>query len=210
MNETSVRARSTEQVRRSRTGSTRTCVGCGARDAREATLRLVVDDGRVVASLPPDIANEAPRRGRGAHIHPRAACLKRAPKGLARAFRRQIDVRAESLAKDVAARAKNAIASSLESAAALGAIATFDGSLAEDEILGVASDAPEVLRLAGVENVITKGKAFVLASKAELGRLLGVSEATAIVVRHPRLAERIVAARAVIDSIGSGFSLEDG
>ena len=72
----------------------RTCVGCREVAEREALLRLVRDaEGQVQ----PDPA--ARRRGRGAWVHPRAACIELAAKrgGLQRAFRGAVRVAPEAL-----------------------------------------------------------------------------------------------------------------
>ncbi|HEX6920838.1 MAG TPA: YlxR family protein [Actinomycetes bacterium] len=63
-------------------GPTRTCVGCRERAPAATLLRVVARDGAVVAD---------PRRvlpGRGAHVHPRAACIDLAERR--RAFSRAL------------------------------------------------------------------------------------------------------------------------
>jgi predicted RNA-binding protein YlxR (DUF448 family) len=47
----------------------RTCVGCGRRAEQRALVRLAADAGRVALGR---------RGGRGAWLHPAAACLERA------------------------------------------------------------------------------------------------------------------------------------
>lgn len=63
----------------------RTCVGCRARDARSALVRLVWDP--VGEAVVVDRAGSLP--GRGAHLHPAAACLEKAlqRKAVGRALR---------------------------------------------------------------------------------------------------------------------------
>jgi predicted RNA-binding protein YlxR (DUF448 family) len=51
------------------TGPVRTCVGCRVRDRKPALLRVVVVDGVLTI----DLAGRLP--GRGAHVHPDAACI---------------------------------------------------------------------------------------------------------------------------------------
>jgi len=60
----------------------RTCVGCRRRRGQDELVRLVADQGRVVAALP-----GAP--GRGAYLCPEVKCLEAAEKkrAFARAFR---------------------------------------------------------------------------------------------------------------------------
>jgi len=61
----------------------RTCIGCRKRDSPAGLLRMTVSGGLVL----PDADRRAP--GRGAHLHPVAACLDLAVrrKALPRAFR---------------------------------------------------------------------------------------------------------------------------
>ena len=65
-----------------REGPVRTCVGCRARVAKSALLRVVVVDGVLVV----DHAGRLP--GRGAHVHPDPTCVDLADKR--RAFPRAL------------------------------------------------------------------------------------------------------------------------
>ena len=60
----------------------RTCTGCRAVAPQRELVRIAVDGARLV------VDRERRRPGRGAYVHPRAACVT-AP-GLARSFRRKI------------------------------------------------------------------------------------------------------------------------
>ncbi|MBK9516979.1 MAG: YlxR family protein [Anaeromyxobacter sp.] len=62
----------------------RTCLGCGARGARQGLVRLKVSHGGTV------VVDERKSGGRGGWLHPAEACLERALKrrAFARAFRR--------------------------------------------------------------------------------------------------------------------------
>ncbi|MGZ4593253.1 MAG: YlxR family protein [Actinomycetes bacterium] len=64
-------------------GPTRTCVGCRAKAPARELLRVVARDGAAV----PDPGHRLP--GRGAHLHPDAACLAQAERrrALPRALR---------------------------------------------------------------------------------------------------------------------------
>jgi uncharacterized protein len=62
----------------------RMCVGCGGRVAKSDLIRLVAVGGEIVA----DPAARQP--GRGAYLHPRQDCLKRAQRR--QAFRRALRV----------------------------------------------------------------------------------------------------------------------
>src|SRR4051812_43875437 len=78
----------------------RTCVGCGQPDTLENVVRLVVsDDGEVAIDL------AGGRFGRGAHLHPSPSCLVRAPRGLARSFKKSVDTTPEKLASALLAAA---------------------------------------------------------------------------------------------------------
>jgi len=65
-------------------GPVRTCVGCRARDAKPALLRVVVVDGVLTV----DPAGRLP--GRGASVHPDPACVELADRR--RAFPRALRV----------------------------------------------------------------------------------------------------------------------
>lgn len=69
----------------------RSCVGCGKRVASETGAAELV---RLVRRLGGDIAVDlgGDASGRGAHVHPRRACLEKAcSRGLARSFRARVD-----------------------------------------------------------------------------------------------------------------------
>jgi predicted RNA-binding protein YlxR (DUF448 family) len=62
----------------------RTCTGCRAVAPQRELVRVVVDGGRLV------VDRERRRPGRGAYVHPRAACVT--VPGLARSFRRNVSL----------------------------------------------------------------------------------------------------------------------
>lgn len=66
--------------------SVRTCIGCRERDTVTALARLCLWDGQVVAA---DGRSRGQNGGRGASVHPRAACVQRAVASgaFSRAFR---------------------------------------------------------------------------------------------------------------------------
>src|SRR5580704_9250075 len=86
-----------ERPKSAKTPPERTCVGCGLRDAASAMVRLVVAEDEVVF----DLAGSA--FGRGAHLHARPDCIAKAPRGLARTFKRAPRVGARELALRLAA-----------------------------------------------------------------------------------------------------------
>ncbi|MDR1825335.1 MAG: YlxR family protein [Bifidobacteriaceae bacterium] len=80
----------------------RTCVGCRTKGPRSNLLRVVLDTSTVPAALVPDAASRLP--GRGAWVHPTAACVNRAigRRAFARALRHTGGVDAAALVAAVA------------------------------------------------------------------------------------------------------------
>jgi uncharacterized protein len=87
-------------------GPTRTCVGCGSRDAQASMIRLRVRDG---AAIVPAAAVPA---GRSAYVHGREGCVSGLvrSKGLAKSLRMTISkqMRLELVESLVAGAAKSA------------------------------------------------------------------------------------------------------
>ncbi|HYJ66366.1 MAG TPA: YlxR family protein [Nocardioidaceae bacterium] len=52
----------------------RTCVGCRERAAKSELIRIVVVSNGATTAVAPDVRRSA--GGRGAHLHPSAACLE--------------------------------------------------------------------------------------------------------------------------------------
>jgi predicted RNA-binding protein YlxR (DUF448 family) len=79
-------------IKRDRTASIRTCIGCRQACAAPELVRFVLIDGRPRA----DVAR--PRSGRGASLHPSEPCVRAALKtgAFSRAFRRNVPVIASS------------------------------------------------------------------------------------------------------------------
>jgi predicted RNA-binding protein YlxR (DUF448 family) len=182
-----------------RRAPTRTCVGCGLRDEADAMVRLVVEGGEVAF----DLAGGA--FGRGAHVHARVDCLGKAPRGLARSFRREIRVDAAELGRRLEAACDRRLAGLLLAAARLRAVAVgADEATAAlrsgAPLVVVAVDAgtvvgkPEVVRAAG------EGRAVAWKTKSELGALLGESAVALCAVRHAGIAEWIKNVRAAADA----------
>ena len=92
------------------TAPTRTCVGCGRRDAQRAMLRLRRDGGAAV------VADACCRTGRSAYVHARPECVRglMRSKGLGR-----------SLRTTVAREARLELVKALEGRLASGASATL-------------------------------------------------------------------------------------
>lgn len=72
----------------SRKAPERTCVGCRARAGKSELLRVTARDGQLLLDGVPDPRSRRP--GRGAYLHPSAACLERALRR--RAFTRALRV----------------------------------------------------------------------------------------------------------------------
>jgi uncharacterized protein len=66
----------------------RTCIGCRARAGKSELLRVTARDGQLYVDGLPDPGSRRP--GRGAYLHPSAACLERAQRR--RAFARALRV----------------------------------------------------------------------------------------------------------------------
>jgi predicted RNA-binding protein YlxR (DUF448 family) len=76
--------------------SIRTCIGCRQRDVAAGMVRLwLLDGGQVVVA--------GARKGRGASLHARAACLETGlrPDALSRAFKRRVTVDATDLLQQI-------------------------------------------------------------------------------------------------------------
>ncbi|QRK93905.1 YlxR family protein [Saccharopolyspora erythraea] len=69
-------------------GPVRTCVGCRVRTSATELLRVVAEGGRAGSAAVPDPRRRLP--GRGAWLHPDAACLRQAERR--RAFPRALRV----------------------------------------------------------------------------------------------------------------------
>ncbi|MCL2449095.1 MAG: YlxR family protein [Polyangiaceae bacterium] len=184
--------------------STRTCVGCGVRDERSAQdlVRLVVLGGEVAF----DLAGGA--FGRGAHVHARPDCLARAPRGIARAFRRDpgLDARelGERLVRACDVRMTGLLlAARRVRAVAVGTDATFEAMRrAEADVEGgdllviLATDAGSVATSVEVQRAVAAGRAIAWGTKNDLGALLDAQAVAICAVRHGAIAAELKRARA--------------
>lgn len=162
----------------------RTCVGCREVTHPGAMLRLVLGpDGEVV----PDLARGA--FGRGAWVHPKAACLEAgAKRGLSKAFKSGIRTTADELHQSLIAQAERRACALISSAKRAGKIAVgrteVDSALDSGSVALVvvardarsAADSPRVLK------AIESGVARAFSDKARLGELLGKSEVGVLAV----------------------------
>lgn len=195
-------------------GPARTCVGCGQRDDASALLRIVVstseptnepDRGPSEPTL--DIAFDLAGGsfGRGAHVHATPACIEKAPRGLARAFRGAV----KSSPAAIGARLVEAcdrrmggllLAAHRSRALAIGADAAIE-ALGQGAPLGViAVDAGSVATTAEVERCVAAGRAVAWRTRSELGSLLGERSVAICAVRHAGIAAELKRMRAAADA----------
>src|SRR5580704_17435100 len=100
-----------------RPAPTRTCVGCGVRGDAANMVRLVVAEGEVAF----DLAGGS--FGRGAHVHAAPACLAKAPRGLARSFKRDAGVDAAEIGQRLVAACDRRMSGLVLAARRTGALA---------------------------------------------------------------------------------------
>ncbi len=185
-----------------RAGSMRTCVGCGATSDAAATVRLVVAEGEVAF----DLAGGA--FGRGAHLHPSAECIAKAPRGLARSFRGDVRASAAELGERLVAACDRRMVGLLLSARRIRALAIGANAVKAalqrgptGEILAiVATDAGSVARTVEVEGAARQGRAVAWKTKSELGALLGEEAVAICAVCHAGIAGELKTLRAAADA----------
>ncbi len=80
----------------------RTCIGCGARAGKDELVRLRAEEGSVAV-------DREGKGGRGAWIHPRAACLREAARRrtFARALRQPVRADLELLGGQLTGNARD-------------------------------------------------------------------------------------------------------
>jgi predicted RNA-binding protein YlxR (DUF448 family) len=178
--------------------TTRTCVGCGARDDATAMVRLSIAGGEVVFGA-------ALHRGRGAHLHARVDCIAKAPRGLSRAFKGDIHVDAAELGRRLvmacerrtsglllAARRRHSLAIGADAATA----ALRDGA----PLVVVAIDAGSVRKSLEVQRAIGAGSALAWKTKSEIGALFGGGAVACFAVRDASIAAELIRVRAAADA----------
>ena len=180
--------------------SARTCVGCGLRDEASSTLRLAVAGGQVVF----DLAGGS--FGRGAHVHANASCIAKAPRALARAFRREgLSVTAAELGERLVIACDRRMVGLLLAARRTGAVA-IGGNAATDAIERrdafaiVAVDAGRVASSIEVDRATREGRAIAWKKKCELGALLGEEAVAICAVCHVGIAAELKVLRAAADA----------
>jgi predicted RNA-binding protein YlxR (DUF448 family) len=191
----------TEMHQRSKSAKTpeRTCVGCGLRDAASAMVRLVVAEDEVAF----DLAGGA--FGRGAHLHPRPECIEKAPRGLARTFKRDPKVDARELAARLSAACDRRMsglmmAARRTNALAVGADASLEAIRRGAPLAVVAVDAGKIAQTLEVQGAVAEGRAIAWKAKNELGALLGEEAVAICAVRHAGIANELKVLRAAADA----------
>jgi predicted RNA-binding protein YlxR (DUF448 family) len=177
----------------------RTCVGCGLRDASASMVRLVVAEEEVVF----DLAGGA--FGRGAHLHARPDCIEKAPRGLARTFKRDPKVDARGLAERLTAACNRRMgglmmAARRTNALAVGTDASLEAFRRGAPLLLVAVDAGTIAHSLEVAGAVGEGRAIAWNTKNELGALLGEEAVAICAVRHAGIAEQLKVLRAAADA----------
>ena len=138
--------------------------------------------------------------GRGAHVHPKRACLDKAARaGLARSFRCKVKVTGAELAAQVVSALDRRTTGLLMAAArtrglTLGADATIEaiGRSAGDNLLViVAADAGSIAQDSAIRHATDAGNVVVFATKAALGALAGRGELAVVSVTNASISQEI-------------------
>jgi hypothetical protein len=188
-----------QRSKSAKTPPERTCVGCGLRDAASSMVRLVVAEDEVVF----DLAGGA--FGRGAHLHPRPECIEKAPRGLARTFKRDPKVGANELAVRLSAACDRRmsglmLAARRTNALAVGADASLEAIRRGAPLAVVAVDAGKIAQTLEVQGAVAEGRAIAWKVKKELGALLGEEAVAICAVRHAGIASELKVLRAAADA----------
>jgi predicted RNA-binding protein YlxR (DUF448 family) len=155
----------------------RTCAGCRevGDPAHEPLVRAVLGpEGQAV----PDLSGSG--FGRGAWVHPRAACLAKAlPRGFSKSMKNGVQTSAAEFASALRAQAERRAYSLVGAAfrarkAAAGSTAVRDAFTAGlVKLVLVAGDARAAAETPWVEALVKSGKARAFGSKELLGRVIG-------------------------------------
>ena len=188
-----------QRSKSAKTPPERTCVGCGLRDAASAMVRLVVAEDEVAF----DLAGGA--FGRGAHLHPRPECIEKAPRGLAKTFKRDPKVDARELASRLSAACDRRMsglmmAARRTNALAVGADSSLEAIRRGAPLAVVAVDAGKIAQTLEVQGAVAEGRAIAWKAKNELGALLGEEAVAICAVRHAGIASELKVLRAAADA----------
>ncbi len=188
----------------------RTCVGCRGADAQSELLRFAFADD------PPRLAPDPSRRlgGRGASVHPKRSCLEEAVRrgGFSRAFRRPVEVEAETLIRAAADQYRRRIGGLLLAGwrarhLAVGTDAV-DRALAEAKrpvMLVVAADAAgrrdELEKRAAAQAHASLPACITYGDKATLGRLFGRETLGVLGILDEGIAAEVALAARCVDEL---------
>jgi predicted RNA-binding protein YlxR (DUF448 family)/ribosomal protein L30E len=188
----------------------RTCVGCRGTGSPHELVRVVAaDDGSVAVDL------SASAFGRGAWLHARPECIRRAaPRGLSKSFRMTVKTGSQELTAAIAEAADRRILGLLASARssrrlAAGSTAALDEiSAGRARLVIVASDARAAASGAGVQQMIESGRAAAWGNKQSLGAALGRGDIGVVAVLDEGIARALSSAIGLSHVRDSKFSEE--
>jgi predicted RNA-binding protein YlxR (DUF448 family) len=186
----------------------RTCVGCQRRATEgELLVRVVLgprgEDGKRAVAV--DLAGSA--FGRGAHVHARPDCIKKACSGgLARSFKCAVLASPAEVARQVVAGCDRRLEGLLLGARRAGLLSF--GEEAKDAaavapLVVVASDAGSIVRKGPVVEAIASGRGVAWRNKAGLGALFARDEVAIVAVREDGVAREAQRVRAMADAVGA-------
>lgn len=182
----------------------RTCVGCleSSDPSGLVTLRLVpTPEGGVTVV----VGAHAGAKGRGAHVHPSAACVAKAVDGrLSKAFRREIRVSASELGEAIgereAARIEGLIATAIRTRqVAIGADAAAE-ALAHGALVVAAKDAGRVVDHQPFRGAREAGRLIFWGDRARLGSFTRRDSLAVLAVTAPSLAQALRHAHEVVSA----------
>jgi predicted RNA-binding protein YlxR (DUF448 family) len=166
--------------------SERTCVGCRQLAPRAELVRFAIRVDAGVASVVPDVAHKL--GGRGASVHPSAACIESAVKrgGFAKAASARVDASAAELIAmldgQLVQRARGLLLGAIRAKlAVLGADGT-EKAITERRVVALVLAGDAAARTGSVAASIARlgGRAIQMLTKAELGALVGRDEVAVI------------------------------
>ena len=199
-----VETKAHDERKAGKSGSIRTCAGCGKRDAAEGLVRLVLDPtGESTAmNVAVDLAGSG--FGRGAHVHASPSCIVKALRGgLARVLKSEVTGSPELVGAQIVAAADRRIEGLLAGArrgrlVAVGADVVRQ-SLREGkaDLVVVARDAAAAADLPEVRRAIGDGKAVAFSDKKRLGALFSRDEVAVIAVLDAGVAAAIASTHAM-------------
>lgn len=204
-----------------RRAPTRTCVGCGQRDRASELVRLAIamvpmttDEATAQGDLSIVFDLRGGSFGRGAHLHARSDCLSRAPRGIARAFRRHVEIDPAELGRRLVVACDRRMSGLLVAARRMGGVAVGTDASLEALRRGaplaiVAVDAGAIASSSDLASAVAAGRAIAWRDKNELGALLGERAVALCAVRNHSIAAELKKTSAVA-SAGAAAIREGG